>query len=80
ASDVLSTEQSNLLRFSKPLRADAVPPINVLSVGNADSRILRVMPFRDRMLVFTDAGIYQVTGRTFADFSVFPFDLGYRLM
>lgn len=71
---------TNALAFSKPLRADAVPPINVLTAGPADSRILRIHPLRDRMLVFTDYGIYQVTGRTFADFAVFPFDLGYRLM
>lgn len=71
---------TNGLVFSKPLRADAVPPINVLTAGPADSRILRIVPFRDRLLVFTDYGIFQVTGRTFADFSVFPLDLGYRLM
>lgn len=72
--------QTNTLVFSKPLRADAVPIINQLTAGPADSRILRIFPFRDRMLVFTDYGIFQVTGRSYADFSVFPFDLGYRLM
>lgn len=71
---------SNGLAYSKPLRADAVPPVNLLTVGPADNRILRVVPFRDRQLVFTDMGIYQVTGRTFADFAVNPFDRGYRLM
>ncbi len=78
--NVNAEEQSNLLRFSKPMRADAVPPINALAVGPADSRILRIHPLADRLLVFTDYGIYQVTGRTFADFAVFPFDLGFRLM
>ncbi len=70
----------NGLAFSKPLRADAVPPVNVLSVGPADLRILRLYPLGQRLLVFTDSGIYQVTGRTFADFAVNPFDLGYRLI
>ncbi len=79
-SNVNVTAQSNLLFFSKPLRADAVPPINALAAGPADSRVLRIHPLRDRLLVFTDYGIFQVTGRTFADFAVFPFDLGYRLM
>lgn len=73
-------EQANALAFSKPFRADAVPPANLLAVGSADTKILQLMPYRDRMLVFTDAGIYQVVGRTFADFSVLPFDLGYRLL
>lgn len=75
-----STALTNGLAFSKPLRADAVPPVNVLTAGPADARVLRVFPFRDRLLVFSDYGIYQVTGRTFADFSVNPFDLGYRLL
>lgn len=79
-SNVVPESRSNQLWFSKPLRADAVPPVNSLSVGPADSRILRIAPFRDRLLVFTDYGIFQVTGRTFADFGVYPFDLGYRLM
>lgn len=72
--------QANGLAFSKPTRGDAVPPVNLFSVGPRDARVIRVEPFRDRLLVFTDYGIFQVTGRTFADFSVFPFDLGYRLL
>lgn len=78
--NVLSVQQTNLIRFSKQLRGDSVPPINVISVGNADTRVMRIFPFRDRLIVFTDGGFYQVTGSTFADFSVAPFDLGYRLM
>lgn len=81
ATQVGATAVANGLTFSKPLRADAVPPANnIFSAGPRDARILRVFPFRDRLLVFTDYGIYQVAGRTFADFSLFPFDLGYRLM
>lgn len=72
--------QPNAMMFSKPLRADAVPPVNVLTAGPADATILRIFPLRDRLLVFTDYGIWQVTGRTFADFACFPFDLGFRLM
>lgn len=71
---------TNQLAFSKPVRADAVPPINRLSVGPRDATILRIYPLRDRLLVFTDYGIFQVTGRTYADFAVYPFDLGYRLI
>lgn len=71
---------TNALAFSKPLRADAVPPINSLTAGPADSRILRIIPFRDRLIVFTDVGIYQVTGSTFADFAVSLFDGTFRLM
>lgn len=72
--------QTNAMMFSKPLRADAVPPVNLLTAGPSDATILRIFPLRDRLLVFTDYGIWQVTGRTFADFACFPFDLGYRLM
>lgn len=72
--------QANGIMFSKPYRADAVPPVNIFSAGPGDARVLRLHPFRGRMLAFTDYGIYQVVGRSHADFSVMPFDLGYRLM
>jgi hypothetical protein len=75
-----SDAQPNALAFSKPLRPDAVPPINVINAGPTGSQILRIMPYRDRLLVFTDTGIYQVVGRSYADFSVQPFDLGFRLL
>jgi hypothetical protein len=73
-------EHPNYLAFSKPLRADAVPPQNYLAVGPGDNRIHRIMPLRDRLVVFTDYGIYQVTGSTFADFAVAPFDLTFRII
>lgn len=77
--DLSDGAQPNGLWFSKPLQADAVPPQNLLTVGPNDSRILRLLPYRDRLFVFTDAGIYQVTGQTFRDFNVSPFDTTYRL-
>lgn len=79
-SSVDAVSRTNAMAFSKPLRADAVPPINIMEAGPADARILRIFPFRDRILVFTDYGIFQVTGRTFADFALYPFDLGFRLI
>ena len=73
-------EQRNGLAFSKPYRADAVPPINLMAAGPADARILKLHPLGDRLFVFTDYGIYVVQGRSFADFSIRPFDLGFKLM
>jgi hypothetical protein len=80
SSTVSAVSTANALFFSKPTRADAVPPINVLVAGPAASRILRVYPYRERLIVFTDYGIYQVTGRSFADFAVYPLDTGFRLI
>lgn len=80
ATAVAPRTGTNELWFSKPGRGDAVPPVNRLSVGTADNRILRIQPFVDRLLVFSDQGIFEVTGKTFADFGVYEFDLGYRLM
>lgn len=79
AADLTDSAQPNGLYFSKPLQADAVPPQNLLTVGPNDSRVLRIVPYRDRLFVFTDAGIFQVTGQTFRDFNVSPFDTTYRL-
>lgn len=79
-SVVSPVRASNQLWWSKTTRADAVPPINVFTVGPVDATLLRVVPFRDRLLLFTTHGIWQVTGRSYADFSVVPFDFGYRLL
>jgi hypothetical protein len=79
-SVISPTRYQNQLWWSKPTRADAVPPINVFTVGPVDAALLRVVPFRDRLLLFTTHGIWQVTGRSYADFSVVPFDFGYRLL
>lgn len=76
-----STLRTNRLFFSKPDRADAVPPVNFLDVGpDAGTVILRISPFRDRLMVWTSAGLYQVTGNTFADFAVSAFDLTTKLV
>ena len=70
---------TNQLAYSKAARPDAFAPVNVLTVGPRQATILRVVPYRDRMLVFTDLGLYQVTGSTWGDFAVEPFDLTFRL-
>lgn len=70
----------NQVLFSKAGRGDAFPVVNALQVGPAQATILRLQPYRDRLLIFTDFGIYQVTGSSWADFSVAPFDLTYRLI
>lgn len=71
---------ANGLAFSKPIRADAVPPINSFNIGPRDATLLKVVPYQQKLLCFTDRGIFQVTGRTYADFAVFPFDESYRLL
>lgn len=69
---------ANRIRYSKPNRGDAFAPCNELQVGPTQSTILRLVPYRDRLLVFTDVGIYQAVGG-FPEYSVAPFDLTYRL-
>ena len=70
----------NRLTFSKPYRPDAVPPINFFRIGSESEEILQLAPFRDRLMVFTTGGIYQVLGTSFADFVVQPFDTSFRLL
>ena len=70
----------NRLFFSKPSRGDAVPPVNFIDVGSEMTEVLRISPFRDRLLVWTTMGLYQVTGTTFADFAVSAFDLTTKLV
>lgn len=70
----------NTLAFSKPSRPDAVPVANRLTVGPSDATILRVVPFRERLLVFTTVGLYQIDGRYFGDFVVSLTDASLQLL
>lgn len=74
-----STPGINRLAFSKSGKFDAVPVLNEFAVGSADARGLRLMPLRERLLVFSDDGIFQVTGTNYADFTLTPFDLSKHL-
>lgn len=69
----------NGICFSKPFQADAVPPANYLRVSRNDSRILRIVPLRDYLYLFTDDGVFWVRGTTAQDFSIEPFDTTFRL-
>ena len=71
---------TNRLFFSKTNRPDAVPVINSFQIGSESEAILQLAPFRDRLIVFTDGGIYQVTGVDFSSFSVSRFDASFRLL
>lgn len=64
--------------FSKPGRPDNVAPINFLDLPS-QCTIYALVPFRSAMFVFTDAGIYRVSG-AFPYFQVAPFDLGYNIV
>lgn len=68
-------EARNATCYSKPDRADAVPLINRFTAGPNNARILRQVPYRGSMFLFTDLGTYRITGRSFADFALEPFAL-----
>lgn len=66
--------------WSKPVQGDAVPRVNVGFVGRDDVAILRMVVLRDSLFIFTDAGIYRLTGRTWQDFALQEFELSFRLI
>lgn len=70
----------NTLVYSKAGRADACALVNTLTVGGTQNTITQIVPYRDFLIVFTTQGIYSVTGSSWADFGVAPFDLTFRLL
>lgn len=65
---VASVDQSppgnNKLRYSEVGLPESVPLLNELSLGSADSEILRILPLRDKMLVMTsNRGLFLVSGQ-----------------
>lgn len=70
----------NGFAFSKAGQPDAVPAVNVGFLGRGDTELLRTLVLGESLFMFSDAGLYRLTGRSFADFSVQEFDLSFRLI
>ena len=79
AHTVQSVSETNSVHFSKPGRADAVPPCNSLVVGPGGSTIYRIVAFRERLLCFTNAGLYQIDGTDYYNFTVSLVDATVRI-
>lgn len=60
----------NRVYFSKFQIPEAVPALNFFDVGAANDKILRILPLRSELLIFTEAGIYRLTGTVAASFQV----------
>lgn len=73
-------EARNATCYAKTQRADAVPLVNRFTAGPNNARIIRQQPYRDRLFLFTDAGVYVITGRSFADFAIAEFALDLKLL
>lgn len=73
-------EFGNGLFFSKQFQPNAVPVVNVIRVGRDYTRILAIRVLREVLYVFTDCGLYRVTGRTFDDFQLEEYDLSFRVL
>lgn len=52
----------NGLAWSKVREPEAVPLVQQARVGRDDRRICRLVPLRDALLVFTEGGLYRITG------------------
>ena len=70
----------NGLFFSKQFQPNAVPVVNLIRVGRDYTSILAIKVLAEVLYIFTDLGIYRVTGRTFDDFQLEEFDLSFRIL
>lgn len=61
--------------FSRQSLPEAVPLLNRLRVGGGSATVLRMVPQRESLFVFTDRGLYRITGQDYSEFTVREFDL-----
>lgn len=63
-STVISTNTANLngLMYSKAGQPEAVPSLNILYVGSASKKILRVIPIRNSLFILKEDGVFRCTG------------------
>jgi hypothetical protein len=69
----------NGFAYSKRNLPDAVPRVHFGTIGRDDTAILRSVVLGDALYLFTDAGVYVLTGRDSSNFAVNEFDLSFRL-
>lgn len=60
----------NGLMYSKSQVPEAVPTANILYVGSAAKKILRIIPLRDSLFILKEDGIYRCTGTGPGNFAV----------
>jgi hypothetical protein len=71
--------RTNRTYFSLPAEPWAVPPSQFFDVGSPADTILAYTPIRDRLIVWTDNGTYQVTG-SYPNYNVSELDLSVSLI
>ncbi len=54
----------NGLYWSKPQQPEAVPTINNIRIGSANSPIQRIIALRDSVIIFKPEGVYRLTGES----------------
>jgi hypothetical protein len=71
-SIVIATNSKALngLMYSKQGIPEAVPALNILYVGSASKKILRIIALRDSLCVLKEDGYYRVSGTSPANFTV----------
>ena len=70
AATATNEARPNRIFYSKFQQPEAVPLLNYFDVGAANDEILRILPLRSILLIFTTAGIYKLTGATSSNFQV----------
>ena len=80
AQDSTNNKNPNRVYYSKIQEPEAVPLLNFFDIGPANDRILRILPLRSTLLVFTTTAIYRMTGTTSATFQVTLLDNTAKLL
>lgn len=72
-----STAESrqNAVIISKVQEPEAVPRLNYLLVGGISTQVYRLIPLRDYTIIIASDGVYRLTGQSFSNFTISPFDL-----
>lgn len=63
-------QNTNRVHRSKFEEVDAWPLLNFDDVGSSREKVLRLMPLRDSLMIFTERGVYRVSGETEQDFNI----------
>lgn len=75
-----NNEAKNRMCWSKPYEPEAFPPGNYVDIGMPEFAILKMVPFRDSLLIFKEEGLWRMTGSSPENFTVELYDSSVHLV
>lgn len=75
-----AVQRTNRIVHSKFEEPDGWPLLNLDDIGSSRAKVLRLVPLRDSLMIFTERGVHLVTGDVEQDFTIVEMETDIQLL